>query len=284
MSMTSWKKLWAVVQLYRPPLLVLGFLASYSLLLWTGQETPGLKPVLVIFAIAFGNLAFNTFNEYFDRWTDAVNKPWKPLPSGMVSPQLALWSAVAFLNVSAICTVLLSALYDVFYLIGFVGYACAAVYNVLRKKDLVGNAFMAATYGIAALMATYPEWPHMLFAAPFTLYTMTVNILAQWQDIEADRASGLVTAPIQLGRRLLPFCLSLSAVGITCFTWLYLYFRRLFLLLCVAAYSVVVPSGYCVAKGDRQLFEWVWRRIGRLLLIVAFLWLVLESYLPKFVV
>jgi len=45
----------------------------------------------------FGTAASMIVNDYVDRYVDAVNKPWKPIPSGAVNPVKALYASIALI-------------------------------------------------------------------------------------------------------------------------------------------------------------------------------------------
>jgi len=69
------------IKVMRPPLTVLGLLASLALVLWSGKPLL-YEGLLIILAISLGNTGYTMMNEVVDVDVDAKNKPWKPLPSG----------------------------------------------------------------------------------------------------------------------------------------------------------------------------------------------------------
>ena len=187
------------IKLIRPPLFLLGFLASWALLVRSGLW--GTEEALFIFlAVGFGNAAFTVFNEIHDIKQDRINKPWKPLPSGKVPVSHAIFIAVVFYAISLISLLYLLK-YSVYYVLcGFIGYTTASIYNVIGRREVLGNACLGFTYAIAAYMST--ALTDLIFSVSFGLLTVAHNIMVQIQDLEADRRAGVVTLPQIISLRL----------------------------------------------------------------------------------
>jgi len=225
----------------------------------------------LVSSIGFGNLALTTLNEIMDMETDRINKPWKPLPSGEVSVKAAWISVMVFASISISSLFALMAR-DFFYSIGFIGLLAGLVYN-MGRKDILGNLCLGATYGIAALMSSYPKWPQMIFSIPFAIFTVSYNLLVQLQDYYADKTSGVVTAPQQLGKRCIPLSGALCSISIILTLWLFSVTMRWFLIIFLLANLAVIAS---LLRPSKRVIEWSQRRLGRLFLTVAFLWMVLS--------
>lgn len=264
-------KLSPLLRLWRPPLLLLGFLASAAILKWSSNLVFP-KAILILCAIGFGNAALNVLNELVDLETDRINKPWKPLPSGEVSVRSA-WISIVVFAIISLASLLLLLFEDPSYtFLGLLGLSTALSYN-LGRKDLLGNVFLGTAYASAALMSAYPRRLQMTFAAPFALFTVAFNIVVQWQDLKADKASGLVTVPIQLGERCLYLSAFLVLSSLLGFAALYVRTGAPFLWLFVLA-DVLVISGIYFHENSVAI-EWLLRRGARLALILGFLWMLL---------
>jgi len=252
-----------ILLVVRPPLALLGFLSPTALLSWTGQPLT-LKSLLLITAIGFGNISFTTLNEYKDRDVDVINKPWKPIPSGLVSKSTVEKIIIASFLISFSSLV---ALKDPFYIaLGLIGYTASFVYNYLRK-DVVGNMFSGTAYGIAALMCVYPKY--LLFPLFFGMFVISFNMLVQYQDLMADKTAGVITAPQQLGKT--GTCLaSITLASLSFITASILYIERpsLALTAFLTSLALLIFSGIVIDRKD--VIEWAVRRLGRLLLIVGF--------------
>ena len=270
-------KLYAILQLWRPPLLILGFIASLGLLKWSRNLVDVIKSALIVTTIGFANLGFNTFNELKDVEIDKVNKPWKPLPSGKVSRKFALYSSFVSIVISVITLAFLVMFFDIFYLIAIIGYFTAYVYNEMQKRDLLGNVCLGATYTIAGLISTYPQILQMVFALIFGLFTIAFNIFVQWQDIPADKRRGVITAPIQLGNKAIIISEVLSIINVLVTIKLFCLTGKMFLLLFILTNLLVVISVFGVTKKNREFIEWTIRRGGRFLIILMFFWMIFSE-------
>jgi len=183
------------IKLFRPPLLILGFLASFSLMYYTGKWG-SLESILILLSIGFGNMYFNLMNEIMDVRQDRINKPWKPLPSRKIDIMVAR-EISDYLLLLTLTLVLILIILDRFYLIAIIGFIGGYVYNVFSRRDIIGNVALCTTYTVAAYMSSYP---YLLdFAVAFGLTTMAFNIGVQIQDMEADKIAGVKTIPLQIG-------------------------------------------------------------------------------------
>ncbi|MCD6406377.1 UbiA family prenyltransferase [Candidatus Aerophobetes bacterium] len=238
----------------RPPLLLLGILAPYSLMVYYGKWGTE-EAWYILLAIAFGNCAFNIFNEIADRNVDKVLKPWKPIPSGRVDLYIAPAIALSCWVLSYWFLLHL----DLPYLyLGVLGYLGAFIYNVMQVREVVGNLVLGATYAVAAYMATYPYG--LEFVVPWMLLVMGFNIAVQVQDVEGDVKVGLQTVPVELGVRnakILSGLLSIVA-------------GALFLRLDWHFYPFFMASWLVLGANIFNEYEVFCRYLGRLSMIIGF--------------
>jgi len=258
------------IKLLRPPLLFLGVLAPFSLMVHYGKWG-GMEGWFILLAIAFGNTAFNIFNEVTDKEADKILKPWKPIPSGKVNPRFARLVGYISLAISYIFICLLSFYYNLLYLyLGVAGYITGMIYNHLQMRDLGGNIALGLTYGIAAYIATYPEG--RLFVFGWMLLVIGFNIAVQLQDVEGDRKAGIYTIPQQIGinpSRILSAMLVIFSLP----------FFYLELSSCPLQFMCFMFVAYCVVLGvlinKERDYERIVRFWGRLFMILGFLGLLL---------
>jgi len=260
----------------RPPLALLGLIAPLSLYLWSHKvlDTQGF---LVIISIFTGNLGFTMLNECMDVDIDAKNKPYKPLPSGQADWEKVFMTSIFLIGFSFASLVVLSAFFGWFYLVGILGLVFSYVYNVLRK-DLLGNVCMSGAYGIAALISLYPHY--LVFPLAFALSTFAFNLAVQYQDLEAEKTVGVVTAPQQLGRvgtSLLGITLSCGSV----YLFSRLMFETGFLPLIAFIISALLSlasaiSVFLVSPGSRTQ-EILNRYLGRIFLLIGFIWIIVTE-------
>jgi len=244
------------VKLIRPPLFLMGFIASWALLvkfgLWGSFEG-----FLILVAVGVGNAAFTVYNEIFDIEQDKINKPWKPLPSGQVSLDGAKKIASAFLLFSLSGLVLLWQ-YNPWYLCyGILGYFFSLVYDVFKVRGAFGNFCLGSAYVMAAYMST--GLTDLKFSIFFGILTVAHNIMVQLQDLEADRRARVVTFP-QLMEREWTCATVMILSTISFFGFVYSGYTLF------AVASVLV---FIAAYIDRHI-ELLIRYGVRLLLLVAF--------------
>lgn len=272
------------IRVSRPPLLFLGLIASLGLLSWSGLiiHEP-VRACLVVLTIFSANWGWNLINELFDKTADSVNKPWKPIPSGQVMEDNVAGLAFTLIFLSFFINVWLFFHYDYIYAIGGLAHLTSLTYNALRK-DLWGNLSMTATYGLAAFISLYPN--NLLFALGFALLTLAFNCNTQFQDRKADRAAGVRTLPLQLGNmetyRLTVVSSFLAAV---IFTVIYstTFYEPLLIFIVIMVFAIVSASSMVLSETNEKradlLIENLIRRLGRILLIIGFLWMILDRFI-----
>jgi geranylgeranylglycerol-phosphate geranylgeranyltransferase len=205
--------------------LVAGLAAALAYLLATGTLVLSvLLPVIIVLLITG---AGNTINDYFDLPVDRINRPERPIPSGMVTNQGALlFAGVLFLSgiVISLFTNEICVFFAVFNAILLVGYAAK-----LKKTPLAGNIAIAYLSGSIFLFgggfAGLSGLLNNLVIALITFFAMVAReIMKDAEDIPGDVASGAKTFPILYGVR----SATLTAVAFTIIAVLisfYPYFR-----------------------------------------------------------
>jgi geranylgeranylglycerol-phosphate geranylgeranyltransferase len=145
----------------------------------------------------FGNL----INDYYDRETDAINKPSRPLPSGRLSPTwvVASYWAGSILATMAI-VVWLSGPLRILVLAWQVllySYARVGKRVTFAGGILVASIAASAFWGGATLTGYYDVvWFPVVFAF---LLVMGRELLKGAEDVEGDRATGARTPAVRFG-------------------------------------------------------------------------------------
>ena len=146
--------------------------------------------------------AGNVINDVCDIAVDRINAPMRPLPSGEVSPRVALlWTGLLF-GVGAGASVIAGSIAG-WWATGVALWAIAwlMVYSfALKGRPLVGNATIAMLAGLLVLYGAHAKggnwsagWLGAVFAGGTTLARELVKDLA---DVEGDGALGLRTLAI----------------------------------------------------------------------------------------
>ena len=178
---------------------------------------------LVVAAHAAMQLSIATLNDYCDRRLDAVSKPGKPIPRGLVRPGEALFSGLLLI---VVMVVLLLPLQRLALLISLCYLVLGQGYNLgLKSTPLSGIVFALAMpliplYAFAGVGRTPP---FLFWLVPVgCLLGVALNLANSLPDIPGDAARGARTLAVALGMKgsfvTCPLLIVLSALLITVLT------------------------------------------------------------------
>ncbi len=164
---------------------------------------------LTFFSMAFITSGGFALNDYFDKESDAIIKPLRPIPSGALSlKQVVTISAVLF-----VLGLLLSALINqLSFLIILIDSILLVVYSayIKRKSGLAANILIGVLtgtsflYGEAVTLGSGVWNPAALNLTSWSLYpiafgTIGGNILRDILSLEGDSKVGYPTLPQRIG-------------------------------------------------------------------------------------
>jgi len=167
-----------------------------------GNMNFGLVALLAFFSMAFIASGGFAINDYFDRASDAVIKPKRPIPSGALSYKQAIAvSAVLF----ALGLVLSSLINWLSFAILALDSALLMIYSAMVKKKsgFVANALVgiltgtAFIYGEATIANTVSLASLSLY--PIAFGTIGGNVLRDILSLEGDSKVGYPTLPQKIG-------------------------------------------------------------------------------------
>jgi geranylgeranylglycerol-phosphate geranylgeranyltransferase len=160
--------------------------------------------LLIFFSMAFITSAGFAINDYFDRESDAVIKPKRPIPSGALS----LKQVVAISGVLFALGLVMAAL------INWLSFAIIAVdsllllvysYMVKRKSGFVANILVGILTGTAFMYGqatiTNPAIVNLVSLSlyPIAFGTIGGNVLRDILSVEGDSKVGYPTLPQKIG-------------------------------------------------------------------------------------
>ncbi|MBE2280341.1 MAG: UbiA family prenyltransferase [Ignavibacteriaceae bacterium] len=164
-------------------------------------ENTGIFNALVIaFSAAFIGAAGNVINDIIDIEIDKINRPSRPLPSGLLS----LKFAKIFFFVLSAAGITLSAFtsYTGFF-IAVLSYFIIVIYSLkLKRIPLTGNITVAFFTGLIFIYACSTTGNYSAGIMPFIFAFLTNfmrEILKDIEDIEGDTAKGVITFPSKAG-------------------------------------------------------------------------------------
>jgi geranylgeranylglycerol-phosphate geranylgeranyltransferase len=203
----------ATIKMLRPINLVLGSLAVLiSAALMPRWPQLSVLTYALITVITF-NAAANALNDFFDYPIDLVNRPDRPLASGIL-PRNAGWvvALVLFVAGSLSASLLPNEARNIAV---FVALPAMVLYTpIFKGLPLAGNLVVAVILGLAFLFAGAAFGYLELMWAPAGLafgYTLVREIVKDIEDVEGDRQVGVGTCAVRWG---VPACIIL-AVSLT---------------------------------------------------------------------
>ena len=146
-------------------------------------------------------------NDWCDRHVDAINEPYRPIPSGRIPGRWGLWIALAMSALSLAIGWLLGPW-------GFgatiVGVLAAWAYSVepirLKRSGWWGPGLVGLSYetlpwitGAAVLSAGAPATPVLIVALLYGLGAHGIMTLNDFKALEGDRQMGVNSLPVTLG-------------------------------------------------------------------------------------
>jgi geranylgeranylglycerol-phosphate geranylgeranyltransferase len=181
-----------------------------------GSDWRGIGWVAVLTALATG--AGNVVNDYHDVGVDRLNKPSRPLPSGRLSMRAA---AVLYLVCSLVIVglALLLAPAGVARLVVGWQVALFAYARWCKRWLVVGNLLVAAVSSSAFLAGAMvggnasAGWVPGLIGFSFVICR---EVVKGGEDLEGDRATGVRTLAVRLGRARAGSVAAALMLGLAC--------------------------------------------------------------------
>ena len=192
----------AFAQLFRPTLGILAALAGCATIYALNPGTQLRQYLLTASVLICMTSASFAIDDYWDVSQDSINHPERPLPSGLLSPQQAWWSAVVLFTCAEVAAIPLG-LYPLILVV--VSTILLLNYShILTYSGILGNAIVAASVAalifLGSLVAARP-WG-MLYPICFLFcYILAKEIIWDVHDAEGDRAQGIVTIANRWGTR-----------------------------------------------------------------------------------
>ena len=155
-----------------------------------------------------------TINDYYDREIDAINEPYRPIPSGAISlgqVKLQIWLLLlAGLAVAYGLDRWAGHERDTLLLLALGGSFVSFIYSApplkLKQNGWLGNYALGASY-IAlpwwAGQALFGQltWATALLTLAYSLAGLGIAVVNDFKSVEGDRALGLASLPVVFGIR-----------------------------------------------------------------------------------
>jgi len=153
-----------------------------------------------------------TMNDFYDRDIDAINEPYRPIPSGIISiPQVVTQILVLLLAGIGIAYLLdVWAGHDFPVLtclaIGgsFVSYIYSAPPLKLKKNGWLGNYALGSSYIALPWWAGHAlfgelNWTIVILTLIYSMAGLGIAVVNDFKSVEGDRTLGLKSLPVMFG-------------------------------------------------------------------------------------
>jgi len=169
-------------------------------------------------------------NDYYDKETDAINEPNRPIPSGLIKPKEALAFAFALTAIGFAAAVANAYLTSVFcFLIAIIAWIISVTYTTVGKHTgLLGN-FLVSTcvaipfiYGSVAIVNEV-KLNVLIFVSMVFLSITGREITKGIVDVQGDRMRNVKTLAVRYGEKtaaVAAVLFYLSAVSLSLIPWL----------------------------------------------------------------
>ncbi len=195
------KKSWAIIKLIRPMNCFIGAFAIIVTAVLT-QATDQKETVAIAMLVVFlYNAGANAINDYFDYETDRINRPTRPLASGLLSRQTGLWISIVVFALGTILALKLPASAAIVA----IGLAMPLLFGYsifLKGRALVGNLTVAFILGLVFVFGgiAFGRFYTMLVPAALAfVLTFLREFIKDMEDVPGDQQQGLQTFPVVAG-------------------------------------------------------------------------------------
>lgn len=206
---------------------------------------------LTAFLIGAGG---NVVNDYFDRFIDAVNKPWRPIPSGIVSPATAHRASIGFMVTGVLLSILLPWPCPI---VAFIASVLLYEYSRwIKKTGVLGNLVIAGLSGLNILyggLASPNPWPSIIPSLYAFLLILGREVYKGIEDVEGDRRYGVNTIAVVLGVKtayIIGTILLLLVIGISPIPYLLYGYNEFYIVLAVLGVDVPVLYSILIVGRD----------------------------------
>lgn len=194
-------KVLAYVRLFRP----LNLIISAATVILSGHVLGGLANIQLltgaVVVVVFFNAAANALNDFMDYETDLLNRPTRPLSTGLVSRKSALTVSIVLFVAGTICTVWLP--YPARLIAVGIALPVLVLYSLrLKSLPIIGNISVALILGLAFLFsgAVFGSVQPMIIPAALAFgLTLVRELVKDIADMDGDRQAGINTFPVLLG-------------------------------------------------------------------------------------
>ncbi|NEP62100.1 MAG: chlorophyll synthase ChlG [Symploca sp. SIO2G7] len=153
-----------------------------------------------------------TLNDFYDREIDAINEPYRPIPSGAISiPQVVTQILVLLVAATAIAGLLdfwAGHKFPTMLCLALGGAFLAYIYSApplkLKQNGWLGNYALGASYIALPWWAGHAlfghlNWTIVVLTLFYSLAGLGIAVVNDFKSVEGDRQLGLKSLPVMFG-------------------------------------------------------------------------------------
>ncbi len=212
----------------------------------------------------------NSLNDYFDYKIDKLNKPYRPIPSGLITRQGALVFSICLF----ILGIFLALFLNIFALLIVFINTCLLILYARHSKTMsfAGNALIAlmtsSVFIYSAVILNIIN-TNIIVLASSSFFVMTAReILKDIEDLHGDIQSGASTLPVKLGvrhARTISSLFILPAVFLIYIPCVFGTTDGLYLGLILCATAALVASFFLQARQSQKIIK-----VAAIIVLAAF--------------
>ncbi len=188
--------------LCRPLNVVIGMVSIFIGAFITGTINPFLNVIFACLSGGFIAAAANVINDYYDVEIDKINKPYRPIAAGIITPQQGFVYSMILFVPGIVLGYLIN--WPAFFVSLFSSILLFVYSYRLKRTVLWGNLSVSLITALAFIYGglAVNRLGLALIPAIFSFfYHLGREIIKDVEDVEGDRADKIKTLPIQYGAR-----------------------------------------------------------------------------------
>jgi geranylgeranylglycerol-phosphate geranylgeranyltransferase len=167
-------------------------------------------------------------NDYYDRETDAVNEPNRPIPSGLIKPKEALAFSFISTIIGFAASYLTNTVYPLCLVTAIIAWIVSVAYTTVGKRSgLPGNLLVSVCVAVpfvygSITVASEVKLNVLIFASMAFLSIIGREVTKGIVDVEGDRRRNVKTVAVRYGEKMASVCATLfylSAVSLSPVPW-----------------------------------------------------------------
>jgi chlorophyll synthase len=153
-----------------------------------------------------------TLNDFYDKEIDAINEPYRPIPSGAISiPQVVTQMLILLLSglgISYLLDLWAGHEFPVMFCLTLGGAFIAYIYSApplkLKQNGWLGNYALGASYIALPWWAGHAlfgqlNWKIAILTLIYSLAGLGIAVVNDFKSVEGDRQLGLKSLPVMFG-------------------------------------------------------------------------------------